>query len=204
RGIHDVFHSSLLKLHVPNDDRQFPGCLYDQIISKNKPEHETEWAADKIVSHSGSKTDAIFEVLWHAGNKTWLPYDQVRELDLLSPYFDAQGNNKISELENRTGSPPVNDPQVYLGSVSIEHINAPSRLHINNHTGAPPSDFIKFLSLSHSLLPSLILHQHSLSVMSSYHPKDHYNPHPSLAPCANGFIQLTSIDPNIIIHPANS
>ena len=25
RGIHDVFHSSLLRIHVPNDDRLFPG-----------------------------------------------------------------------------------------------------------------------------------------------------------------------------------
>jgi len=25
RGIHDVFHASLLQIHVPNDDRLFPG-----------------------------------------------------------------------------------------------------------------------------------------------------------------------------------
>jgi hypothetical protein len=27
RGVHDMFHSSLLRIHVPNDDRQFPGRL---------------------------------------------------------------------------------------------------------------------------------------------------------------------------------
>ncbi|KNZ75080.1 hypothetical protein J132_04729 [Termitomyces sp. J132] len=175
RGIHNVFHLSLLQLHVPNNDR---------------------WAADKIVSHLGSKTDTIFEVLWHAGNKTWL----VRELDLLSPYFAAQDINEILELEKGTGSPPVDDPQVHLGSMGIKHINTTSRLCTNNNTGALPSDFVEYLSLSHSLSPSLPLHQHSLSVMSSYHPKNHYNPHLSLAMHANEFVQLTSINPNIIIH----
>ncbi|KNZ71375.1 hypothetical protein J132_10826, partial [Termitomyces sp. J132] len=71
RGIHNVFHSYLLRVHTPNDDRQFSGCLYLQIISKTKPEHKTEWAADKIMSHSGSKTNVIFEVLWHASDRTW-------------------------------------------------------------------------------------------------------------------------------------
>jgi len=31
RGIHDVFHSSLLRIHVPNDDRLFPRRLDEQI-----------------------------------------------------------------------------------------------------------------------------------------------------------------------------
>lgn len=31
RGIHDVFHSSLLRIHVPNDDRLFPGRMETQI-----------------------------------------------------------------------------------------------------------------------------------------------------------------------------
>ena len=31
RGIHDVFHSSLLREHIPNDDRLFPGHLDTQL-----------------------------------------------------------------------------------------------------------------------------------------------------------------------------
>ena len=31
RGIHDVFHSSLLQVHQPNDDHLFPGRLDSQV-----------------------------------------------------------------------------------------------------------------------------------------------------------------------------
>ncbi|KAG6880575.1 hypothetical protein C0993_005710, partial [Termitomyces sp. T159_Od127] len=91
RGIHDVYHASLLRIHHPNDDRRFPGRLYSQIVADTESEHENEWAADKIISHTGSKTDSIFEVLWHPGDKTWLTYDQVKDLNLLQPYLEAQG-----------------------------------------------------------------------------------------------------------------
>ena len=31
RGVHNVFHSSLLRIHLPNDNRLFPGRLETQI-----------------------------------------------------------------------------------------------------------------------------------------------------------------------------
>jgi hypothetical protein len=31
RGLHDVFHASLLRIHIPNDDRRFPGRLDSQL-----------------------------------------------------------------------------------------------------------------------------------------------------------------------------
>lgn len=44
RGIHDVFHSSLLRIHVPNDDRLFPGRLDTQLtIDVRNP---GEWTVD--------------------------------------------------------------------------------------------------------------------------------------------------------------
>ncbi|KAG6868058.1 hypothetical protein C0993_007885 [Termitomyces sp. T159_Od127] len=33
-------------------------------------------------------------------------------------------------------------------------------------------------------------------------PKNHYKPHPGLTICPDGFIQLMSVDPNLVIHPA--
>ncbi|KDR69985.1 hypothetical protein GALMADRAFT_34525, partial [Galerina marginata CBS 339.88] len=68
RGIHDVFHASLLRIHVPNDDRLFPGRLFSQLNIGN--DAEAEWAVDKILSHSGAKKDAVFEVKWKAGDIT--------------------------------------------------------------------------------------------------------------------------------------
>src|SRR5882757_4510818 len=44
RGIHNVFHAALLRPHVPNDDRLFPGRLDTQL--GNADATEGEWAVD--------------------------------------------------------------------------------------------------------------------------------------------------------------
>ena len=44
--MHNVFHASLLRVHIPNDDRLFPGRKDDQL-----PELEgtsREWSIDRI------------------------------------------------------------------------------------------------------------------------------------------------------------
>lgn len=46
RGVHDVFHSSLLRIHTPNDDRLFPGRMDTQL--GESPDAEDEWAVDVI------------------------------------------------------------------------------------------------------------------------------------------------------------
>ncbi|KAF8799424.1 hypothetical protein BYT27DRAFT_7065849, partial [Phlegmacium glaucopus] len=53
RGLHDVFHASLLRLHVPNDDRLFPGRMDTQIGEGSTT--DDEWAVDAIKSHHGSQ-----------------------------------------------------------------------------------------------------------------------------------------------------
>jgi transposase InsO family protein len=117
RGIHDVFHSSLLRPHVPNDDRLFPGRRDGQVSPEGTGNPEGEWAADKIISHVGSKTQALFEVLWKAGDKTWLPYHQVKDLNILEPYLEASGVEAILELSEGIGEPPINDPQIFVGHI---------------------------------------------------------------------------------------
>ena len=73
--MHDGFHTSLFHDHVPNDDCLFPGCMDTQLSIGD--DSEGEWAVDKIPSHSWSGENALFEVTWKAGDKTWLPYHQV-------------------------------------------------------------------------------------------------------------------------------
>ncbi|KAJ8596234.1 hypothetical protein M405DRAFT_689725, partial [Rhizopogon salebrosus TDB-379] len=90
RGIHPVFHSSYLRIHVPNDDRLFPGHLETQLAEFND-DNDREWAVDRILSHKGSQADAVFEVLWKSGDKTWLPFDRVEHLDTLKDYFNVVG-----------------------------------------------------------------------------------------------------------------
>ncbi|KIP10235.1 hypothetical protein PHLGIDRAFT_48464, partial [Phlebiopsis gigantea 11061_1 CR5-6] len=68
RGIHDVFHSSLLRQHVPNDDRLFPGRLASQVSELE--DRDNEWAIARIASHRGSGQLAIFEAIWKSGDRT--------------------------------------------------------------------------------------------------------------------------------------
>ncbi|OCH93665.1 hypothetical protein OBBRIDRAFT_707313, partial [Obba rivulosa] len=88
RGLHDVFHSSLLRIHEPNDDRLFPGRLDSQLFELEDAEGEREWAVDRILSHKGSATGAVFEVLWKSGDCTWMPYAQISRLPVLADYLD--------------------------------------------------------------------------------------------------------------------
>ncbi|TFK79806.1 hypothetical protein K466DRAFT_466854, partial [Polyporus arcularius HHB13444] len=89
RGIHDTFHASLLRVHIPNDDRLFPGRLDSQVAELD--DRDNEWAIDKIVSHRGTGEDALFEAIWKSGDRTWVPYDTVRNLGVLNAYFDVLG-----------------------------------------------------------------------------------------------------------------
>ena len=121
RGIHDVFHASLLREHIPNDDRLFPGRMDTQI--GNDPETTGEWAVDRIVSHAGSKTDSVFEVKWQSGDITWLPYYQIAHLQALTDYLDLLGKTHIGNLPNGTGQPPLTDPQIFLGGITPTHLS---------------------------------------------------------------------------------
>ncbi|KAG6883904.1 hypothetical protein C0993_002932 [Termitomyces sp. T159_Od127] len=191
QGIHDIYHASLL-----NDDRRFPSRLYSQIVAETELKHEDEWAAEKIVSHAGSRTDSLFEVLWHPGDKTWMTYDQVQDLNLLQPYLEAQGVSNISELPAGTGNPPLDDPQTYIGAIHLPLYKNPLNIRLrpttlNQHTFSPRS----------LQLPAPLDLTYSSASTMTFHPKNHYKPHPLLAACPDSLIQLTSIDPNLVIHP---
>ena len=114
RGVHDVYHSSLLRVHVPNDDRLFPGRMDTQL---GLDEDDKEWAVDRILSHHSSGMDATFEILWKSGDITWLPYYQITHLQALTDYMGLLGVMKIARLPKGQGRPPQDDPQVFVGSV---------------------------------------------------------------------------------------
>ncbi|KAG1897254.1 uncharacterized protein F5891DRAFT_1192199 [Suillus fuscotomentosus] len=116
-GIHDVFHSSYLRIHLPNDNRLFPGRLDNQVAEFK--EEEQEWAVDRILSHKGTRSDAVFEVRWKSGDVTWLPYDQVDHLAMLQEYFDVLDIEHVSELTEGNGLPPTDNPQVFLGHLGL-------------------------------------------------------------------------------------
>jgi len=115
RGVHDVFHSSLLRIHVPNDDQLFPGRMDTQI--GDGPDMEDEWAVNLIQSHAKSGEDSIFKIKWKSGDVTWLPYYQIRHLQALNAYLDLLGVKNAAELPLGKGSPPWEDPQIFLGAI---------------------------------------------------------------------------------------
>ncbi|PIL26323.1 hypothetical protein GSI_12079 [Ganoderma sinense ZZ0214-1] len=133
RGIHNVFHASLLRVHIPNDDRLFPGRLDSQVAELE--DRDNEWAIEKIVSHRGRGGDAVFEALWKSGDRTWVPYSTVRHLGALTAYLEAMGADGVSDLDEGSGTPP-SDPQVFLGFLRV-----PTRRHepIKRKTLVPQS-----------------------------------------------------------------
>ncbi|KAJ3475626.1 hypothetical protein NLI96_g11717 [Meripilus lineatus] len=150
RGIHDVFHSSLLRVHEPNDDRLFPGRADNQIFELE--DQEGEWTIEKIIGHKGKGRSAIFECLWKTGDRTWVPYDSIVHLGALTAYLEALDLEDIDSLDDGTGVPPPNDLQVYVG-----------HLHM-----ASPQDFRSLktthsLTLAHSNLPPLSYHSSSMA-----------------------------------------
>ena len=116
-GVHDGFHASLLQIHVPNDDRLFPGQLDTQL--GNADGTNGEWAIDKILGHAGSKTDAVFEICWKSRDTTWLPYYQINHLAALQQYFDILGIENISQLPEGKGKPPSDDLQTFVGNFGM-------------------------------------------------------------------------------------
>nr|GAT48782.1 gag-pol polyprotein [Mycena chlorophos] len=118
RGVHDVFHASLLRIHIPNDDRRFPGRLESQlgITTENTT---NEWAVNKITNHYGRRSEALFEVLWTSGDTTWMPYSQANHLTALNEYFEVLGISDIRDLGYGSGTPPISDAQLFAGAIGL-------------------------------------------------------------------------------------
>ena len=116
RGIHDVFHASLLRTHQPNDDRLFPDRSLSRILADD--EERREWEVEKVLAHAGSKENAIFQIRWKTGEISWLPYHQVAHLVAIADYLEAVGVSNIGALTEGNGSFP-DDPQLFAGSLNL-------------------------------------------------------------------------------------
>ncbi|KAG6893520.1 hypothetical protein C0992_009691 [Termitomyces sp. T32_za158] len=117
RGIHETFHASLLRIHIPNDDCLFPERTDNQMFEAD--EGEREWAVNRIVSHAESRKHATFEILWCSEDKSWLPFSQISHLRALEEYLEAMGIDNILDLPDGLGRPPLNDPQVFARNIEI-------------------------------------------------------------------------------------
>ncbi|QRV96035.1 Pol polyprotein/retrotransposon [Ceratobasidium sp. AG-Ba] len=116
RGIHPVFHASLLRMHIPTDDRKFPDAM----------------------SHKGKGCKAIFQLKWKTGDTTWEPYRTVRHLQALDTYCEAQGVENVGKLKHGgdivEGSEPEDYEANFLGLacetdeeyLTDDEVNSPS------------------------------------------------------------------------------
>ena len=69
-----------------------------------------------------------------------MPYYQIKHLQALSDYFELLGIQNISELPKGKGSLPQEDPQIFLGSVSMSMSSPlPASIHFDN-TNCVPRD----------------------------------------------------------------
>lgn len=119
RGIHPVFHSALLRMHVPNDDRLFPGRALAQVVDLGEEPPESEWAVDRISAHQGAGTSALFHVKWKSGDSTWLPYSEIEHLEALKSYLDLIGAASVAQLQFSPGDSTAGplDPQVSAAAI---------------------------------------------------------------------------------------
>ena len=149
-GIHNVFHTSLLRIHMPSDDWLFPGQMDIQL---NKSDNsDGEWAVDCILSHAGSQMNALFKIKWKSSDVTWLLYYQITYLHTLTIYFNLLGITQISQLPKGLGKPPSDNPQIFVGSI-VPVISASSFLSLS----LPHSIATYLRQLPFSFLKSTIL-----------------------------------------------
>jgi len=97
RGVHNVFHASLLRVHIPNDDRLFPGRQNEQIPELGGS--NGEWMINRILTHQGSNTDLEFKVEWSSGDQTWVPHLDLEGSTALGKYLKFVGVKDVSDLQ---------------------------------------------------------------------------------------------------------
>ena len=76
--IHPIFHSSLLWVHMLNNNHLFLGRIENQVANFGKI--EPEWTIDCVISHCKIGADANLQVRWTSRDLTWVPYSKVCHL----------------------------------------------------------------------------------------------------------------------------
>ena len=163
RGVHDVFHLSLLWIHISNDDQLFPGWQENQL--RLGPEVEEEWAVEEVLSHHGSKGDIIFELKWKSGDITWLPSHDIAHLQVLKNYLDAQGMDQINQLPPGKGNALLSNPQITLGFINLGFNAEESTItkiykYLSNHILFPATSLSNLHFTTHQLTPYHYTHLH--------------------------------------------
>ena len=101
RRVHPTFHESLVRAHVPNDDKRFPrrdtATCYDFGTTD-----EPEWFVDEILAHRWvGRAHLEFQVRWTLGDVTWEPLAECKELEALDEYLELRGVRQPRDLPRK-------------------------------------------------------------------------------------------------------
>ena len=84
-----MFHESVLRPYVVNDDTRFPKCE-TRINVDIRTDPEEEWVVHSIEDHCWSP-GLNFLVRWELGDTSWEPLKVVDELEALDHYLELEG-----------------------------------------------------------------------------------------------------------------
>lgn len=125
RGVHSTFHASLLRIHVPNDDRRFPGRQMHQVTGLGKTD---QWAVKRVVSHRGNGKKAYFEIEWSTGDRSWMPYHEVSHLNAFADYLEALDIPNIGSLKGSSISDiPLPELNIQTNSEHLSNVGATAK-----------------------------------------------------------------------------
>ncbi|KAF9002290.1 hypothetical protein BDQ17DRAFT_1243440 [Cyathus striatus] len=202
-GIHNVFHTSVLRIHVPNNNRHFPGQQIHQVLGLG--ESPSEWSINCILSHSGKGLDVQFKILWSTGDTSWAPYAEAGHLNEMDEYCEAMGISSPKKLPaGKTKSDIPTELSFGITSCSVEpcvHIGMQNMRHEFKNKLKATKKHNKFAStlptMPQSYPPSLPLMEHSNTIEFSHQEQacwiEYSNalcasvegqcPHPGIPPC---------------------
>lgn len=153
RGLHPAFHAHLLRLHVPNNNRHFPGRQLQQILDIGVSE---EWSVSRVSDHHGQGTDALFKVEYTTGDHVWLPYHDVARLEAVGQYLESLGAPSIKHLPKKVFPGAANIVFTTIGTYSEAHNIVLSLVDLLLENLAKSSRSSTYLSLGgNSSSPSL-------------------------------------------------
>jgi hypothetical protein len=92
-----MFHASLIKLHILNDDERFP---HHNVLKHYDfgQEAKEEWFVDEIIAHWWHEASLDLQVRWSLGDTTWEPLASCKQLEALDMYLELRGVNSPKAL----------------------------------------------------------------------------------------------------------
>lgn len=90
RGLHPVYHVSLLRPFFPSDDEMFPNRALRSAYDLEGPREE-EHTVEEILAHrwTGNKLELLIK--WSLGVSSWISYYHARHLEALDAYLNLRG-----------------------------------------------------------------------------------------------------------------